>query len=276
MAFMDIPYSLVTESPLPECRFDTIWKVHADASYRNHRPEGFHVPGLFATFEGKGVLELRGERRELHPGTFVFVPRGESCAYFCPDGDWKFYFIHMDTLDMARRLDLPIGVPVSSSAMPEAVRICERLIDDLIIRPKGYEFATQLKLQQLLLLFAQEQETSEGTRRYPELDDVLYEMHKNIAGSADMEDFVRRSGLSRTVFYERFRARTGKSPSRYTLELKLASAKANLETTSASVKEIAAALRFYDEFHFSKLFKQYFGLSPRDYRRSIGRAPSTR
>ncbi|WP_269432460.1 helix-turn-helix domain-containing protein [Gordoniibacillus kamchatkensis] len=66
-----------------------------------------------------------------------------------------------------------------------------------------------------------------------------------------------------------FRSRTGMSPSRYMQGLKLDSAKAALETTRLSVKEIAAALHFYDEFHFSKLFKQRYGISPREYRRNL-------
>lgn len=40
------------------------------------------------------------------------------------------------------------------------------------------------------------------------------------------------------------------------LKLKLESAKVSLDTTSLSAKKIASALHFYDEFHFSKLFKK--------------------
>lgn len=149
--------------------------------------------------------------------------------------------------------------------MPDAVRLCERLIDRLIIQPRGYGYSARLLAQELLLLFAEE-DGGDARHRHPELDDILYLMHRDIGESVPMDVYVRGSGLSRTVFFSRFRGRTGLSPGQYVQELKLASAKATLETTPSSVKEIAAALGFYDEFHFSKLFKQRFGRSPRAYR----------
>jgi len=91
-------------------------------------------------------------------------------------------------------------------------------------------------------------------------------MHKNIDKSFRVDELVRRSGMSRTSFFTRFRAVTGYSPNDYMLMLKLESAKVSLETTSLSVKEIGSKLQFYDEFHFSKLFKRRFGLSPSAFR----------
>ena len=37
---------------------------------------------------------------------------------------------------------------------------------------------------------------------------------------------------------------------------------------SEAKKEIAAALNFNDQYHFSNLFKQKFGISPLAYRRT--------
>ncbi|CAI6060651.1 AraC family transcriptional regulator [Cohnella sp. JJ-181] len=265
MAYMDIPYGLDDQFSLPELRFRSIWKVQANRTYQAAKPLGFDVPGIFVTFEGRGTLSQSDARYELEAGTYMIVQPGLPCAYRCADDLWNFYFIHFEPLDMALLLDLTAGRPASSARMAEAVRLCERMIDSLIVRPKGYKFMVNLEMQKLLLLFATEQDAGSGSR-YSELDDILYRMHKNIGQPAAIDDLVRQSGLSRTVFFARFRARTGMSPHRYMQELKLASAKTSLETTNLSVKEIAAALQFYDEFQFSKLFKQRYGASPRAYR----------
>ncbi|NBD23193.1 helix-turn-helix domain-containing protein [Paenibacillus glycinis] len=265
MTYMNIPYGPDDPVALRELRFKTIWKVLTNDAYQVAKPQGFESPGIFVTFDGKGTIALADRAFELDAGTYMIVPGGVPCAYRCPAGEWKFYFMQFDPLDMAHELELAVGEPVSTAKIAEAVRLCERLIDSLIVRPIGYGYAVREAAQELLLLFAREQEAT-GRRRHPELDDILFRMHQHIGQPVPVGDFVRRSGLSRTAFFARFRDRTGMSPARYMQELKLASAKAALETTSASIKEIAASLRFYDEFHFSKLFKQRYGISPRAYR----------
>ncbi|MDQ6419571.1 AraC family transcriptional regulator [Paenibacillus sp. LHD-117] len=265
MSYMDIPYELEEQLSIPQCRFKSIWKVQANDAYQVAKPNGFEAPGVFVTYEGRGIISLGDRKHELEAGTYMIVPPHVPSAYRCLGGDWKFYFADFDTLDMALQLDIPVGEPISSAKIAEAARLSERLIDSLIVKPIGYEYTAHVAIQELLLLFARER-LAGNAGRHPELDAILYHMHKNIGQTIPVEEWVRQSGLSRTVFFSRFRSRTGMSPSRYMQELKLASAKTTLETTGASVKEIAAALQFYDEFHFSKLFKHRYGVSPRAYR----------
>ncbi|WP_245600181.1 helix-turn-helix transcriptional regulator [Paenibacillus harenae] len=263
--YMDIPYTLEGNHELPDCRFRSIWKVQANDAYQVVKPDGFSFPGLFMTCGGKGLFTQSEKQAQLVSCTFLIAEETAPCSYGCHGGHWDFYFIEFSGLGMARQLNLPIGHAVTTAKMPEAVQLCERLIDGLILQPAGYGYAAHLILQELLLLFARDQ-AAIPSARFPELDEALYRMHKHIGVPFRVEDFIRGTGLSRTVFFERFRAMTGMPPSRYMLELKLASAKASLETTNVSVKEIAASLSFYDEFHFSKAFKQRYGVSPRAFR----------
>ncbi|MCM3629720.1 AraC family transcriptional regulator [Paenibacillus glycanilyticus] len=267
MSFMNIPYELQEQRLPPPCQFQLIWKVQANNAYQVAKPAGFSIPGIFTTWEGKGVITLGSEQHELDAGTYIIVPSDVPAAYRCLNGNWKFYFHEFDSLDMALALDLPVGIPVSTAKMAEAARMNERLINNLIMKPTGYAYDSHLALQELLLLLARERQ-ADRSDRHPELDDILYRMHQTIGQAFSIEDWVRLSGLSRNAFFTRFRSRTGMSPNRYMQELKLAAAKTSLETTHASVKEIAAALHFYDEFHFSKLFKKRYGLSPRAYRQA--------
>jgi AraC-like DNA-binding protein len=268
MDYMNIPYVLDDRMEITDFRFKSIWNVQVDDAYQVVNPNGFEFPGIFVTFEGAGTFVIEDREYSLSTGTYMIAPGGIPCSYCCKGGDWKFYFIHFDPLDLAIELELPVGVPSATAQMSEAVRLCKRMIDSLIIQPRGCGITVRLYAQELLLLFARERD-DESRNRYPELDDMLYWMHQNIAQSTPVDELVRQSGMSRTVFFSRFRARTGMSPSRYMQGLKLDSAKAALETTRLSVKEIAAALHFYDEFHFSKLFKQRYGISPREYRRNF-------
>jgi Transcriptional regulator containing an amidase domain and an AraC-type DNA-binding HTH domain len=267
MSFMNIPYELEERLLPPPCRFQLIWKVQANNAYQVAKLAGFSSPGLFVTWEGRGIIKLGSTQHEIDAGTYIFVPANTPAAYHCLDGNWKFYFLEFDSLDMPLGLALPVSIPISTAKLAEAVRINERLINNLIMKPTGYTYDSHLALQELLLLFARERQ-AEHSGRHPELDDILYRMHQTIGQTFSIDYWVQLSGLSRNAFFTRFRSRTGMSPNRYMQELKLAAAKTSLETTQASVKEIAAALQFYDEFHFSKLFKKRYGMSPRAYRQS--------
>ncbi|WJH36886.1 AraC family transcriptional regulator [Paenibacillus sp. CC-CFT747] len=268
MVFMNIPYVLDDRMEASDFRFKSIWEVQANDAYQVVNPNGFEFPGIFVTYEGTGTVAVEDRGYSLCTGTYMIVPAGVPCSYRCIGGNWKFYFIHFDPLALVMELELPVGVPSATAQLSDAARLCKRMIDSLIVQPRGCGITVRLHAQELLLLFARERDDN-NRNRYPELDDILFWMHQNITQSPPIDVLVRQSGMSRSVFFARFRARTGMSPNRYMQGLKLDSAKAALETTRLSVKEIAAALHFYDEFHFSKLFKQRYGVSPRTYRRNL-------
>ncbi|OBZ17639.1 AraC family transcriptional regulator [Bacillus sp. FJAT-26390] len=265
MSYMNIPYGLEGKS-IPPCHFNSIWKVQANDAYQVTKGEGFAAPGLFITYNGKGTLTQLTDRIELNAGSYFFVQEAVASTYRCQNDDWKFYFLDFSSLEIAHFLQLPVGEVLSTDKMTEAIQLCERMIDNLIAQPTGYAYTANILLQEILLLFAREL-SIEDTFRHTELSKILIDMHKNMDKPFRVEEFVKKSGLSRTSFFTRFRSITGLSPSNYMLKLKLESAKASLETTNLSVKEIAATLHFYDEFHFSKLFKRSCGLSPTAFRR---------
>ncbi|MBI4979623.1 MAG: helix-turn-helix transcriptional regulator [Spirochaetes bacterium] len=63
-----------------------------------------------------------------------------------------------------------------------------------------------------------------------------------------------------------FKQRTGYPPQQYFLRMKLAAAKEQLLSTDHSIKSIARAVGFTDQYYFSRLFKQHENMSPAYYR----------
>lgn len=267
MSFMNIPYGL-SQSPVPGSSFMSIWKVQANDAYQVTKGAGFDHPGLFITYEGGGTLSQGTQHFDLQAGTYFFVQDAIPSSYRCLNDDWKFYFLDFSSLDIVRELQLPVSKSVTTGRVPEAIQWCERLIDTLIAEPLGYAYTVNICMQELLLLLAREQ-SAEPDSRHTELNKILIYIHRHIDQSIRTEELIAWSGMSRTAFFSRFRAVTGQSPGDYILHLKLESAKVSLESTNLSVKEIASHLQFYDEFHFSKLFKRKYGLSPSAYRHTL-------
>ncbi|MDR6550647.1 AraC family transcriptional regulator [Paenibacillus qinlingensis] len=265
MTLIDIPHKL-EKSDVPLPLFHSIWKVHADNSYEVSKREGFNVPGLFLTYDGKGIITLHNHTYELEKNTFFFVEHGIPTMYKCLNNDWKFYFLDFSQLNMTRHLQLPVMEVISTGKMAEAIQLCERMIDGLIAQLHGYEYASNILLQEILLLLTREHSLV-ALSHHTELNQILIYIHRNLDKQIRIEDLLQLSGWSRTTFFNRFRALTGLSPNDYLIKLKLAAARVTLETTSLSLKEIAAKLHFYDEFHFSKLFKKAYDQSPSTYRK---------
>lgn len=63
-----------------------------------------------------------------------------------------------------------------------------------------------------------------------------------------------------------FHKSTGKTISRYVLEEKVKAAESMLIYTDNSLQEIAFALNFSSQSHFSTVFRKIVGVTPRQYR----------
>ena len=81
---------------------------------------------------------------------------------------------------------------------------------------------------------------------------------------------ARLAALSPAHFGALFKQQTGSSPREYLHLLRIHRACQLLRRTPLSIKEIAARLGYQDQFHFSRQFKAFQGLSPTEYRGSPG------
>jgi transcriptional regulator GlxA family with amidase domain len=83
------------------------------------------------------------------------------------------------------------------------------------------------------------------------------------------------ASVSPSHYFALFKRRTGSAPMDYFTRLRMEHARRLLDTTSRSVKEVAAALGYEDPFYFSRVFKSVNQVAPSYYRaQQLGRAGS--
>lgn len=79
-------------------------------------------------------------------------------------------------------------------------------------------------------------------------------------------ELCKAMGMSRTSLYRKLIALTGKNIEDHLRGFRLAKARELLQTTDRSIKEIAWDCGFNDQAHFSRSFRQEFGMAPGEAR----------
>ncbi|QPC48137.1 helix-turn-helix domain-containing protein [Mangrovibacillus cuniculi] len=96
-----------------------------------------------------------------------------------------------------------------------------------------------------------------------EVDNYLQENINTKLTTSDLSNYLN---LPSSTLYKKFINEFGVSPSVYVKQYKMNAATSLIRDSDASVKSIAKQLGFDDEFYFSRVFKNTYGVSPTLYK----------
>ena len=101
----------------------------------------------------------------------------------------------------------------------------------------------------------------------PKLIEAVSLMEANLEEPMSPDELAHHVGLSRRQLERLFQKYLNCVPTRYYLELRLARARQLLLQTTMSIVDVAFACGFVSAPHFSKCYRDFFGIPPRDERR---------
>jgi len=101
----------------------------------------------------------------------------------------------------------------------------------------------------------------------PKLVEAVSLMEANLEEPMSPDELAKHVGLSRRQLERLFQKYLNCVPTRYYLELRLARARQLLLQTTMSIVDVAFACGFVSAPHFSKCYRDFFGIPPRDERR---------
>ena len=90
-------------------------------------------------------------------------------------------------------------------------------------------------------------------------------IHSEYVEPITVETIASRLRLNRSYFSTLFKSKMGISPKRYLFEYRMRTAATLLREEKKSVSVTANSVGYNDIFNFSKMFKQYYGVSPLEY-----------
>ena len=105
-----------------------------------------------------------------------------------------------------------------------------------------------------------------GQEAAARIEESVAYMAQHLNRPLQVATLAAKVSVSPSHFFALFKRRIGVAPMDYFTRLRMERACRLLETTSLSVKEVAAELGYDDPFYFSRVFKSVNQLAPSDYR----------
>lgn len=124
-------------------------------------------------------------------------------------------------------------------------------------------------LQDVLLDLHEPEATAAPDRRAEAFRRLAERVKAKPAAGFDEEEEARRLGLSPVHFRRLFVEHAGMPPHRFLVRARTAHAEQLLRTTDLPLKVVAERCGFYDEYHFSRLYRREYQVPPATYRRRV-------
>lgn len=161
----------------------------------------------------------------------------------------------------------------------EVNKICYEMIAEYQSGQLGKEFMVKAYMTQLLVHVVRgltmnikktEVEQFETYNRSYAVKRIINYLNENYEQRISLEQIAHNMYLSPVYISKIFKEETGESPINYLIKIRLERAKEILQTrNNRSIKSIAKEVGYDDVYHFSKLFKKYYGISPLYYKKNM-------
>lgn len=227
--------------------------------------------------QGRGVFEdsVSGTQR-IEAGTcLVLMPRRWHRYHPDPSAGWSEYWVGVRgdaAFRAVRLLGLDLRGPVLKPGNHvDIASTYEHLLELAAVHDIVAHIGMTAGVLDLMTLMARGRGGEPGQQgRADSVAQAIRIMQSHVHDRVRLSTIARECGLGETTLRRAFRSQTGSSPYRYYMALKVNAAKMELAHSAQPLKAIAARLGFTDQYHLSRVFKEYTGVSPTRWRQHGG------
>lgn len=274
-----------------------------DITYNDFNPTVFYVSKVKMTAEGvyhdhdftelayilsgKGRYIVEGKEFNVEAGDLVICNPGVKHTHIVVNakeptlefisGFTDFHFKNM-TPNSIELKDGGCVIHTSAELKQDISMHCYSMIAERESNQIGRYFMFKTHLMQMLLLVMREISDIEKTEQkgcnfesYNKsyaVNRIINYLNENYENKISLEQIAHNIYLSPVYISKIFKEETGESPINYLIKIRLEKAKdILLNSENGSIKSIANQVGYDDVYHFSKLFKKYYGVSPLYYKK---------
>ncbi|MEF3302856.1 AraC family transcriptional regulator [Paenibacillus sp. GYB003] len=276
---MRTSYGFHFNEPIPErlCVLESVgWGEAVDAGYGQ---DGLRRAGsghLFQyTLAGEGAITVAGQtyRVPKHHGFFATIP-SDHRYYYPPDGrkPWEFVWIRAKGGPMSdhwRHFIRVFGHVAAFRPDSEPVRLLWSLYREAGAQGLRDKYRMSLRLTEWLLAFERMAEGRDaGDRPLPDsLRRAKLFMESRVGDTVTLDDVAAAAGMSKHHFCKVYKAHTGVTPIHHLRKIRVEEAARLLRNTGLSVEEVSRQTGFDNVSYFGKVFRQFVGTTPSEYRK---------
>lgn len=226
--------------------------------------------------EGKGIYRTENRTYHLSAGQgFLIEPEMLTWYQADQDNPWSYIWIGFGGKEAGKCLD-DMGVSEEQPVFYSGHGAEMKRIVMKMLRTHAGSVSSQYQLQGLFYSFlalltenpveAEEQQDKESVY----VKNAIRFVRNNYQNKIRVTDIANEICVSRSYLYKLFERSCGMSPQEYLIRFRISKARELLHTSNMTVEEIALTCGFYDTKAFSKSFKQHYGMSPKEYRKTKG------
>ncbi|HEL2383329.1 TPA: AraC family transcriptional regulator [Streptococcus suis] len=226
---------------------------------------------------GKGKILINGETTELTAGDIFVLPKNQSIFYQADENTpWTYTWVGFSgsraetILSQTRLLEKYfLHSHLESEILKKMIDINQTEVQSL---PMITELILIGHLNQLLAALVQEfpneslKESSTLAKNY--VHHAIKLIHSQYNSPIKVNEIADHLALSRSYLYKIFKQETGYAIKDYILQIKMKRSCQLLEDPTRNITEIAYSVGYQDPLTFSSAFKNYFHMSPTEYRKT--------
>ena len=256
------------------------WKgtrMNSEDQYHSH-----DFPEIAFVLSGCGRYHIEGKIYEVAEGDLIIINPGvHHQAIDTPEGEQPTVEFFVGFIDFRLEgyptnfLPVPDGghiIHTTGELRQKLFKICSSMEAESAVQRQGRYFMLKAYLIQLLILVLREQSepisqtkgySFESVNRKYVVEQMLNFFEDHYAEKISLDQIAENMYLSPFYISKIFKSETGDTPIRHLINIRLEKAKEILENGGGgSIQEIAASVGYEDAYHFSKLFKKRYGISP--------------
>ena len=206
---------------------------------------------LHYVVSGKGYFRIEDREYTITAGNIFVIPPFIETYYEADSRDpWEYIWVGF-TADS--EFDFLFS---DVMYMPHAHHIFEGMKRCSDMNKGKTEFLCAKVWQLLSLVFDTQNQKDDYVKQ------AINIINSEYTNNITVHDIADRVGLERTYFSNLFKTRCGLSPKQYLLKTRMEQAAVFLRDYGYNVSVTASSVGYSDVYLFSKMFKQYYGVSP--------------